>query len=66
MPRDVHGLLECHTVFAPFNGIDLHADNLHAIFLQNAGLSQFCTRDSARFVRRDWEAGHQDVLFNYL
>ena len=62
----VHCFLERNSVFAAHNGINLDADYLDAVFVQDSGLRQFCAEVKAGLSPQVWQQGIRPLLFNYL
>ena len=62
----VHGLLEGDAVLAALDGVRLDADDLHAEFVQHAGLVQFRGEVQAGLAAQVGEEGVGPLLFNDL
>ena len=62
----LHGFLEDFTVFAAFNSVEIHTDDLHAVLVQHAGLAQSRGEVQASLTAQVREEGLRAFLFDNL
>ena len=62
----LHGFLEDFTVFAAFDSVEVHTDDLHAVLVQHAGLAQGRGEVQASLAAQVREEGLRAFLFDNL